>query len=151
MFSLVNDTSKGTEKMITLQPLIPSAPNLSALDQLITMMAFLGDSEACKARLGELRQAAEESAAIVAHADELRAEIAKEREALEAERAVQEKQIEADRVSLQARRSAWENELNVRDAESKKLNEAAKAALAIAERHRDDLKIKIERVKSAAA
>jgi hypothetical protein len=137
--------------MITLNPIIPTPPNLSPLDQLLMMMAFLGDAQACKARLGELRQVADESAAVVAQADKLQAEIAKERQALKAERAVQEKQIEADRGSLQARRSAWENELNVRDAESKKLNEEAKAARQEAERIRNDLKLRVERVKSAAA
>jgi hypothetical protein len=136
--------------MFTLNPLtVP--PSYSDLDRVLTLLSFLGDSKACAERLSEISKAADEASAFVAQADALRAEIAKERSALLAERAVQEKQIEADRVSLQARRSAWENELNVRDAESKKQNEAAKAARAEAERHRDDLKLRIERVKNAAA
>jgi hypothetical protein len=151
MFSPVNDTSKGIDEMISLQPVIPIPQNFSELDRLLMMMAFLGDAEACKARLGELRQCAGESAAIVAQADALRAEIAKEREALKAERAVQEKQLAAAAGADVARRGNWEAELKAREAESEKQLAATLVARQEAEKLRDDLKLRVERVKSAAA
>ena len=137
--------------MITFQPLIPSAPTLSALDQLITMMAFLGDAEACKARLAELRQAAEESAAIVAHADELRAEIAAERAALAAEREQQAKQIEAERADFERRCAARDQEINARSKDVDKLQAAAKADREAAARLKADLERRVKQVQQAVA
>jgi hypothetical protein len=117
----------------------------------LTLLSALGNSKACAERLSEIVKAADEASSFVAQADKLRAEIAAERAALAAERDKQAEQIAADRKEFETQCNHRDQMINDRAKETERLNEAAKAARAEAERIRDDLKIRIERVKSAAA
>jgi hypothetical protein len=134
-----------------LQPAIPTHPNLSDIDRLITMMTFIGDVEACKARFAELSQLAGESAAVVAQADKLRAEIAMERDAIKAEQAKQDKSLSDARAAFERDCKARDRAIKDRLEEAEKLNQQAQASWDEATKLKADLQARLDRIKSAAA
>jgi septal ring factor EnvC (AmiA/AmiB activator) len=137
--------------MISLQPTIPTPQNLSPLDQLITLIQFFTDPKACAARLQKIMEEVDKAAEVIVNADTVKAEIAAERAALAAEREKHTEQMDADRKAIETQCIHRDEMINDRAKETERLNVAAKAARQEAEKLRDDLKLRVERVKSAAA
>jgi hypothetical protein len=128
----------------------PTAP-LSDLDRLLTLLAFYGDQKAVSARLAEVYSAVETANQIIGTGDQLKAQIASDRAAMEAE-------IEQERAALKADQSAFVSDCAARDktitaraAATDQLNADAQAARDEALKITEDLKLRLARVKEAAA
>ena len=135
--------------MITLNMSAPQT--LASFDTVMALVALATDPKACSEQLLAIKEAASESAAVIAQADDVRAEFAKEREALAAERVEHTKQIADDRAVFEKECARRDGLIKDREAEVAKLQAEAQAARDDAAKTAEDLRLRLERVRSAAA
>ncbi|MEH2546662.1 chromosome segregation ATPase [Bradyrhizobium sp. AZCC 2262] len=136
--------------MISLNNL--NAPAISDdFGRLTALAAFFSDSKACAARMAEIQQATDAANELIAKASEIEAAHQKQREAIKAERAAHEKQIAADRARFDGECASRAAQIKDSETAIARLQAATKAEREEAARLTADLRLRVERVRSAAA
>lgn len=130
---------------------IPASGRDGDFDRFIVFLAFLNNTEACKARLSQINDANQEAREVINSADKIKAEIQDQRDALKAEQRAHVKKLAADRAEFEQACSARDQQINDRAKETEKLHREAATARDEAKRITADLTARLERVKSAAA
>jgi len=136
--------------MFSLQPDQPIGDQ-SELGKLLSLINFISDKDAVAARIVEIKKTADESATIIDTAQAVKAEIEKARDAALAECAQREDQLAADRAAFESNCTARADAINEQAAEIARLNQEAQAERDEAAKITSDLKLRLERVKAAAA
>ncbi len=135
-----------------MTPIVPPAQSFDAFFQILAMVS---DPESAKARLAELRAAADEARQLIAEASAARAEIdAKRREAdtaLAQARSEHDAKVASDREAARAETLRRENALLARESRLQELEAAAQADRDEAAKLKSDLQRRVEAISRAAA
>jgi hypothetical protein len=136
--------------MLSLNNLNPPAIS-NDFDRLVALLAFVGDSKACAKRISEIQKSTNEALEVIGKANEIAAERSQQQEAIKAERAEHEKQIADDRAAFAKECAQREQVISNREGELAKMLAEAQAARDEAAKITEDLRLRLERVRAAAA